>query len=165
MRGFGRVFKPGSIYWIAYNHRGKEHRESAKTENESAARKLLKKRIGEVTSGKLIGPSEERLSFENMADALVTDYEINKLRSLRSVKLSVRHLRRTFALDRAVDFTTDRIKKYIRSEELVGHSQASPLAAPLHGIGVSTDVGGAELHACQRLQNVHRNRRQLKLRK
>ena len=105
MRGFGRVFKRGSIYWIAYNHRGREHRESAKTENESAARKFLKKRIGEVASGKFIGPSEERLSFEDMADALVTDYEINKLRSLRSLKLSVRHLRGDFALDRAVDVT------------------------------------------------------------
>jgi integrase len=125
MRGFGRVFKRGSIYWIAYNHRGREHRESAKTESESAARKILKKRIGEVTSGKFIGPSEERLSFEDMADALVTDYEINKLRSLRSVKLSARHLRGDFALDRAVDITTDRIKKYIRSRQREGAANAS----------------------------------------
>jgi hypothetical protein len=35
-----------------------------------------------------MGPSEERLSFEDMADALVTDYEINKLRSLRSVYIA-----------------------------------------------------------------------------
>ncbi|MBV8134764.1 MAG: tyrosine-type recombinase/integrase [Deltaproteobacteria bacterium] len=125
MRGFGRVFKRGSIYWIAYNHRGREHRESAKTENESAARKFLKKRIGEVASGKFIGPSEERLSFEDMADALVTDYEINKLRSLRSLKLSVRHLRGDFALDRAVDVTTDRIKKYITSRQRDGAANAS----------------------------------------
>lgn len=106
MRGFGRVFKRGSIYWIAYNHRGKEHRESAKTENESVGRKFLKKCIGEVATGKFIGPSEERLAFEDMVDALVTDYEINKLRSLRSLRLSVRHLRRSFALDRVVDITT-----------------------------------------------------------
>ena len=125
MRGFGRVFKRGSIYWIAYNHRGREHRESAKTENESAARKFLKKRIGEVTSEKFIGPSEERLSFEIMADALVTDYEINKLRSLRSVKLSLRHLRRSFPLARAVDLTTDRIKKYMRSRQREGAVNAS----------------------------------------
>jgi hypothetical protein len=38
-----------------------------------------------------------------MADALVTDYEINGLRSLRSVKLSVKHLRRSFALERVID--------------------------------------------------------------
>ncbi len=59
MRGMGRVFKRGSIYWIAYNHRGKEYRESARTESESDAQRLLKKRIGEAVSGKLIGPSEE----------------------------------------------------------------------------------------------------------
>lgn len=126
MRGMGRIFKRGSVYWIAYNHRGQEHRESSQSENESVARKLLKKRIGEVATGKFIGPNEERLiSFEDMADGLVTDYEINKLRSLRSVKLSVKHLKRTFALDRAVDITTDRIKKYIASRQQEGAANAS----------------------------------------
>jgi len=60
-----------------------------------------------------------------MADALATDYEINKLRSLRSLKLSVRHLRRTFAVDRTLDITTDRIKKYIRSRQGEGAANAS----------------------------------------
>jgi hypothetical protein len=49
-----------------------------------------------------------------MADALVTDYEVNKFRLLRSVELSVKHLPRTFALERAVDITTDRIKEIYR---------------------------------------------------
>jgi len=44
---------------------------------------------------------------------------------LRSLKLSVRHLRRTFALDRAVEITTDRIKKYIRSGQREGSANAS----------------------------------------
>ena len=121
----GRIYKRGSIYWIAYNHRGREHRESSQSENESVARKLLKKRIGEVATGQFIGPNEERLSFEHIADALVTDYEINKLRSVRSVKLSLKHLRRTFALGRAVDITTDRIKKYIASRQREGAANAS----------------------------------------
>jgi hypothetical protein len=34
-------------------------------------RKLLKKRIGEVANGHLIGPSEERLSFEDLAKMLI----------------------------------------------------------------------------------------------
>jgi len=46
MRGMGRVFKRGPVYWIAYYHRGKEYRESSESESESAAKKLLKKRIG-----------------------------------------------------------------------------------------------------------------------
>ena len=42
MKGMGRVFKRGSAFWIAYYHRGKEHRESSESESESQARKLLK---------------------------------------------------------------------------------------------------------------------------
>src|SRR5262249_7373052 len=42
-----------------------------------------------------------------------------------SVKLSVKHLRRTFALDRALDITTDRVKKYIASRQREGAANAS----------------------------------------
>jgi ribosomal protein S6E (S10) len=76
MRGMGRIFKRGPIYWIAYYHRGKEYRESSRSDSETQARKLLKKRIGEVANGHLIGPSEERLSFEDLEKMLIPDYEI-----------------------------------------------------------------------------------------
>ena len=113
----GRIFKRGSIYWIAYCFRGKEHRESSRSDSESQARKLLKKRIGEVANGHLIGPSEERLSFEDLAKMLIVDYEINGKRSLESVRLSVRHLREFFGLDRAIDITADRVAKYVRERQ------------------------------------------------
>jgi integrase len=113
MRGMGRVFKRGTVYWIAYSYRNKEYRESSGSESESQARKLLEKRIGEGSTGQLLGPNEERVTFEEMAEALVTDYEINKLRSIRSLKLSIKHLRTRFALERAIDITTDKIKKYV----------------------------------------------------
>jgi len=113
----GRVFKRGSVYWIAYSYRNQEYRESAHSESEAAARKLLKKRIGEAGTGQFIGPNEERVTFEYIADALLTDYEINKLRSVRSVKLSIKHLRRTFGMQRALDITTDKIKKYIAERQ------------------------------------------------
>ena len=100
MRGFGRVFKRGTVYWIAYYHRGKEYRESSHSESEAQARKLLKNRVGEVAKGLLIGPSAERVSFEDLAKILITDYEINGKRSLESVRLSIRHLRETFGLYR-----------------------------------------------------------------
>src|SRR5882724_9967333 len=53
MRGIGRVFKRGPVYWIAYYHRGKEYRESSESENENQARKLLKQRLGETSRGHL----------------------------------------------------------------------------------------------------------------
>ena len=41
MRGQGSIYLRGRTYWIRYSWRGKERRESAETDNETAARKLL----------------------------------------------------------------------------------------------------------------------------
>ena len=64
MRGMGRVFKRGSAWWVGYYHRGKEFRESTGSESEAQARRLLKKRLGEIGRGRLIGPVEEKVTFE-----------------------------------------------------------------------------------------------------
>jgi integrase len=119
MRGLGRIFKRGSVYWIAYYHRGKEYRESSESESESQARKLLKKRLGEMGSGKLVGPIEEKVTFEEMAEDLLRDYEVNKRKAVKIVEYPIKHLRKSFALDKALDITTDRINAHIvcRQEE------------------------------------------------
>ena len=144
MRGMGRIFKRGSIYWIAYYFRGKEHRECSRSDNENQARKLLKKRIGEVANGNLIGPSEERMSFEDLARMLITDYEINGKRSLESVRLSIRHLREFFGLDRAIDITADRVAKYVRERQREGAANGSinrELAALKRAFTLATRAG------------------------
>ena len=125
MRGMGRIFRRGSVYWIAYHHRGIEHRESSNSENDSQARKLLKKRIGEAVSGHLLAGREERLTFDDLAQTLLTDYQINERRSARSIRLSISHLRHFFGSDRAIDITTDRIKKYVANRQNEGAANAS----------------------------------------
>jgi hypothetical protein len=125
MRGMGRIFKRGSVYWIAYSYRNKEYRESSQSESQGQARKLLKKRIGEAGAGQFLGPNEERVTFDDMADVLLTDYEINKLRSIRSLKLSIKHLKARFGLERAIDITTDKIKKYIADRQRDGAANGS----------------------------------------
>ncbi len=125
MRGLGRTFKRGPTWWVAYSHRGKEFRESSHSENESQAKRLLKKRLGEISRGRLIGPVEEKVTFEEMAQGLVTDYEINGKRSLRSIKLSGTHLRQYFGLDRALDVDAGRVGAYIKHRQDEGASNAS----------------------------------------
>jgi integrase len=121
----GRVFKRGPVYWVAYYHRGKEYRESSESENESAAKKLLKKRIGEVAQGRLLGANQDRLTFDDLALALLADYQINGRRSARSARLSISHLRKFFDFDRAVDITTDRIKAYAAERQAAHAANAS----------------------------------------
>jgi integrase len=130
MRGFGRIFKRGDVWWLAYCHRGKEVRESSHSTKEADAKRLLKKRLGEIGRGRLVGPIEERVTFGEMADDLVNDYRTNRKRSIESAELSVRHLRGFFGLDRALDITTDRVRAYIalrqqRDGERKGAANAS----------------------------------------
>jgi integrase len=112
MRGLGRIFKRGSVYWIAYYHRGHRYRESSHSESESQARRLLKQRLGEITAGRFIGPSEDRLTFDALVADLENDYKANNRRSLETVRFHVARLQRFFGFDRAVDITPDRVKAY-----------------------------------------------------
>jgi integrase len=121
----GRIFKRGSVYWIAFYHRGKEYRESSGSESESAARKLLKQRIGEAGKGQLLRRSQERVTFEDLAQGLLADYQINERRSTSAAQLSIRHLSRFFGLDRALDITTNRVKQYAAERQREGAANAS----------------------------------------
>lgn len=112
MRGMGRIFNRGEVFWIAYSHRGREYRESARSAREADARRLLKKRLGEIGRGKLVGPQEERVTFEDVAADYLRDYELRGLRSLKTAEGRVAHLRSFFGLDRAIDITMDRIRAY-----------------------------------------------------
>ncbi|HWO43341.1 MAG TPA: hypothetical protein VNO43_16210 [Candidatus Eisenbacteria bacterium] len=104
IRGTGRIFTRGSVFWISYYFRGHEYRESSHSTNENDAVKLLRKRLGEIGSCRL-AVNEEKVTFTEMAENFERDYEINKKRSLRSAKLSVSHLKKFFNLYRALDIT------------------------------------------------------------
>jgi integrase len=111
MKGVGRVFQRGSVWWIAFYHRGREIRQSAHSHSEAQARKLLKKRLGEVTSGRFI-VDEEKITFEDLVADLKNDYQVNGKRSLNSVLYYLPHLRHFFGFDRAIDITPDRVRAY-----------------------------------------------------
>jgi integrase len=114
-RGSGGIYLRGTTWWVRYYLHGHEFRESAETDSETVARKFLTKRIRESgRRGKFVGPSEDRLTFGNLAEAIESDYTVNGLRSLRRLRGSLKHLRQYFGLDRAVDITADRIRSYAR---------------------------------------------------
>ena len=125
MRGLGRVFKRGEIFWISYCHRGREYRETTRSNRESDARRLLKKRLGEIGRGKLVGPTEERVTFEDIASDYLRDHTLKGGRSIRQANPRVAHLRRYFGLDRAVDITTARIRVYMEARLEEGATPAT----------------------------------------
>src|SRR5215472_7283548 len=127
MRGQGRLFrrKNSTSWWIAYFHRGKEIRESAKTTNEQKAGRLLRERLRTAGTQEFIGPTAQRVTFDDLATLYLTDYRLNGRRSLRDATRNVETLREAFGIDRALDITADRIAAYTARRLEAGLKPAS----------------------------------------
>jgi hypothetical protein len=70
--------REGKIYWIKYYRNGKPYRESSESKKESDAKRLLKKREGEISQGKLPGIHFEKVRFDELAEGFLADYRINQ---------------------------------------------------------------------------------------
>jgi integrase len=119
MRGDGRVFQRGQIFWVAYSLRGVEHRESTGTSDEKQAGKFLKARLREVGADLLgartfVTPKASKLTVGELCEALKADFELRGKLSAQNAS----HLRRVsadFGEYRAVELTAERIDRYIET--------------------------------------------------
>jgi len=103
-RGLGFVYQPiyvdkrtgerktAATWWVQYSVRGKRFRESSGSSNRVAAVNLLKRRIGDASQGRTIGPQAEKTRFKQLTQLLIDDYRSNGRRSLKRIKASVVHL-------------------------------------------------------------------------
>ncbi len=130
MRGNGRIFKRkgSSNLWCAYYLRGKEYRESTETADQKQAEKFLKRRLKEVGADQIgartfVGPQQERLTVNDLLDALKADYE---LRGIASAQFNshLKHVRNYFGLVRAVEVTAEKVDKYIGEKLEAGFKPA-----------------------------------------
>ena len=124
-RGLGFVYQPvyidkrtgerrtAATWWVQYSVRGKRFRESSGSSNRVDAVKLLKRRIGDASQGRTIGPQAEKTRFKQLTQMLIDDYRANGRRSLKRIKASVGHLLAFFGDEFAMDVTGDRIASYV----------------------------------------------------
>ena len=124
-RGLGFVYQPvyidkrtgerrtAATWWVQYSVRGKRFRESSGSSNRVDAVKLLKRRIGNASQGRTIGPQAEKTRFKQLTQMLIDDYRANGRRSLKRIKASVGHLLAFFGDEFAMDVTGDRIASYV----------------------------------------------------
>lgn len=122
--GMGRLYQRGRIWWVRYYHNGQECNESSRSEKEADAKKLLKKRFGEIALGRFAGPKADKVTLAELAEDLLTDYRIRGRKNQRQIKSKVAHLLAAFGHDRAKSVTTDRIKAYIAKRQEAGTSAA-----------------------------------------
>jgi integrase len=109
----GMTYKRGNVWWIKYYSNGKPYRESTRSTKEPDAKRLLKKREGEISEGKIPGIYFDKIRFDELAEDFLVDYRVNEKRSLNRAERSIGHLRKFFGGMRATDITTPKINDYI----------------------------------------------------
>jgi alpha-D-ribose 1-methylphosphonate 5-triphosphate synthase subunit PhnG len=82
--------RPGTAFWwMAVPYRGQLLRESTKETDKKKAKEKLKAKRDEVAAARggyttLVGPEQRQKTVTALLDALVQDYELRGVRSLRS---------------------------------------------------------------------------------
>jgi hypothetical protein len=92
---------------------GKERRESSKSASPKDARRLLKERFKQIHGGRYIGPSEERLTVDQLLDSLITHLETRGAKTVERLKSHLKPLRNFFTLDKAVNVRTADVERYV----------------------------------------------------
>jgi len=109
----GAIYKRNKTYWIKYYRNGKPYYESTGSDKEADAKRLLKKREGEISEGKLPGIYFDKVTYDELKVELLTDYELNERKSFTRVKISLKHLDEEFKGMKIVNIDSSKIKKYI----------------------------------------------------
>jgi integrase len=122
-RGMGRIFrrtrKVGTDrieygnYLIEYWHRGRAYKESSGSLDRNVARRLLKQRIVECATGKLLGPLHERVTVNELLSDLAVEYEVQGRASTKTLEHRTKALLAHLDSVRAIDVSTDRLNRLV----------------------------------------------------
>jgi integrase len=129
MRGNGRIYLRGKTWWVRYYHKGSEIRESAKTSDERAARRLLKARLDDVAVDrrglqKFTTPEMRKFTVHDLLEALRADYtQLGKLSDQN--KSTLNQAQEIFGHIRAGEFGPDHVNRFIDGRLRDGYANAS----------------------------------------
>jgi hypothetical protein len=128
-RGTGRLFRRGNVWWIQFYSHGKQVRESAGTDDEKKAAKLLKRKLAEVETG--VHVDARTITYEDLRTAYFLDCETQGRRSLKRDEEgkvaagAVARLDEYFAGYRAKEIDTDQVRSFQKEQQEKGLSNAS----------------------------------------
>ncbi len=115
-----------SRWWIRYHIGGRPQCVSSGSDKKEDAKRLLKAREGDVVRGVPITASVGRVTFDEAAADLITDYKTNRRRSLRVVELRVKkHLTPVFSQRRLMTMTTADVRTFTARRQAAGASNAT----------------------------------------
>jgi integrase len=108
------------IFEAYYRHEGKRIRFSTGTANEVEAMRIAKKDFEDRVRGNLPRREEKLVTFKQLSDLLVLNYEKHRRRSLSTLKSQIKNLTRHFGLDLPADITSARVDQYVVSRRAEG---------------------------------------------
>jgi integrase len=114
-----------SVFWLKYYANGKCIRVSSGTDNEQAAKKMLKEREGRAAMGQPILPRADRVSYTEIAADLRSYYATTGKRQLVESETRLKHLDTFFSGYRAVGIDRPTITRYVQHRQQQGASNGT----------------------------------------
>src|SRR5262245_11800563 len=97
MRGDGRIYQRGGVYYIAYSIGGREFRESTGSRDVGDAQRRLTERLRDRDQAqRAIASAPGGTTFDDLADAFVNEYTLREHRTIVTARARVDHLRHVF---------------------------------------------------------------------
>ena len=110
----GSIYRRGAIWWVKYYQHGRPSRESSKSTDRRVAERLLLKRNAAIEEGRTINLKVNRCKIDELFEMVVTDYRVNKKKSLVETERRIRkHLLPFFGGRRASAVTSDLVMRFI----------------------------------------------------
>lgn len=105
---------------------GSPNRESSKSGSYADAERLLKRRQGEIVTGKFAGLQPERIRFSQLADEVVDEYRRNRRATTGDLLSRLKcHLLPKLGEVRAAELGTSHIKRYVAQRQDSGAANAT----------------------------------------
>jgi integrase len=115
----GSLYQRGNTWWIKYYRQGKCFRETSGSTKKMVAKTLLARREGDIAKGKVPAINFEKVTFDELVQDFIMDYEINEKKSIVRAKASIKHLETVFAGVRVPAITTQKIQgEYIQGRKM-----------------------------------------------
>src|ERR1051325_4756662 len=109
----GTIYQRGKIWGIKYYKEGAPFYESSKSTRYADADRRLRKRQGEIVTGRFKGLAPERIRLNELFDDVVADYKENGKRSLADVVQRLKsHIRPALGELRAAEFGSSQLRRY-----------------------------------------------------
>ena len=125
-RGTGSVYQRGQVWWIKFYDQGRAFYESSGSKDQQDAERLLKRRQGEVVTGRFGGLAPERIRMVDLFEDVLADHKRYRRATTKDVATRIRmHLKPAIGDVRAAQLGTRHVERYIDQRREEGAAEAT----------------------------------------